>query len=41
MTQNEKFIARLEEINRLADAIERQRSNIQESAALDAGFLNI
>jgi acyl-CoA reductase-like NAD-dependent aldehyde dehydrogenase len=38
MTQNEKFKARLEEINRLADAIERQRSNLQETAALDAGF---
>ena len=38
MTQNEKFSARLEEINRLADAIERQRSNLQETAALDAGF---
>ena len=38
MTQNDKFKARLEEINRLADAIERQRSNLQETAALDAGF---
>ena len=38
MTQNEKFKTRLEEINRLADAIERQRSNLQETAALDAGF---
>jgi acyl-CoA reductase-like NAD-dependent aldehyde dehydrogenase len=38
MTQNENFSARLEEIDRLADAIERQRSNLQETAALDAGF---
>jgi acyl-CoA reductase-like NAD-dependent aldehyde dehydrogenase len=38
MTQNQGFKARLEEINRLADAIERQRSNLQETAALDAGF---
>ena len=38
MTEKEKFKTRLEEINRLADAIERQRSNLQESAALDAGF---
>jgi acyl-CoA reductase-like NAD-dependent aldehyde dehydrogenase len=38
MTQNDKFKSRLEEINRLADAIERQRSNLQETAALDAGF---
>ena len=38
MNKNEKFKARLEEINRLADAIERQRSNLQETAALDAGF---
>jgi acyl-CoA reductase-like NAD-dependent aldehyde dehydrogenase len=38
MAPNDKFKARLEEINRLADAIEHQRSNLQESAALDAGF---
>jgi len=38
MTENGKFKARLLEINRLADAIERQRSNLQETAALDAGF---
>jgi acyl-CoA reductase-like NAD-dependent aldehyde dehydrogenase len=38
MTGNGKFNKRLEEINRLADAIERQRSNLQETAALDAGF---
>ena len=36
MTQNEEFKARLEEIERLADAIERQRSNLQETAAIDA-----
>lgn len=38
MTQNEEFKSRLEEIERLADAIERQRSNLQETAAIDAGF---
>ncbi len=38
MTENGKFKKKLEEINRLADAIERQRSNLQETAALDAGF---
>jgi len=38
MTQNKNFSTRLEEINRLADVIERQRSNLQETAALDAGF---
>jgi aminomuconate-semialdehyde/2-hydroxymuconate-6-semialdehyde dehydrogenase len=38
MTQNGKFKKRLEEINRLADAIERQRSTLQKTAALDAGF---
>jgi acyl-CoA reductase-like NAD-dependent aldehyde dehydrogenase len=38
MTQNEKFKKRLEEINRLADALESRRSNLQESAAIDAGF---
>ena len=38
MTQNETFKYRLEEINRLADALENQRSNLQESAAKDAGF---
>lgn len=38
MTQNQGYEARLEDIHRLADAIERQRSNLQETAALDAGF---
>jgi acyl-CoA reductase-like NAD-dependent aldehyde dehydrogenase len=38
MIQNQGYEAKLEEINRLADAIERQRSNLQETAALDAGF---
>ena len=33
MIRNQKYKAKLEEINRLADAIERQRSNLQESAA--------
>ena len=36
--RNQGYKTRLEEINRLADAIERQRSNLQETAALDAGF---
>ncbi|MBW2407412.1 MAG: aldehyde dehydrogenase family protein [Deltaproteobacteria bacterium] len=38
MTQHGEFKTRLEEINRLADVIEGQRSNLQETAALDAGF---
>ena len=38
MTQDKKFKARLEEINRLADALEARRSDLQESAAIDAGF---
>jgi len=38
MTQHKKFKARLEEIHRLADALEARRSDLQESAALDAGF---
>ena len=38
MSQNEKLKDRLKEINRLADALEGQRSNLLESAALDAGF---
>ncbi len=38
MTQHKKFKARLEEINRLADALEARRSDLQESAAIDAGF---
>lgn len=38
MAQNQVFKTRLEEINRLADAIERRRSDLQETAALDAGF---
>ncbi len=38
MTQHGEFQTRLEEINRLADVIEGQRSNLQETAALDAGF---
>ena len=38
MTQHKKFKDRLEEIHRLADALEARRSDLQESAALDAGF---
>jgi len=38
MNPNQNFKARLEEIDRLADAIERQKSNLQETAAVDAGF---
>jgi acyl-CoA reductase-like NAD-dependent aldehyde dehydrogenase len=38
MTLSTKFKVRLEEINRLADALEARRSNLQESAAIDAGF---
>ena len=38
MTQHKKFKARLEEIHRLADALEARRSDLQESAAIDAGF---
>ncbi len=38
MTVNTTFKARLEDINRLADALEARRSDLQESAAIDAGF---
>jgi len=38
MAQNQEFRTRLEEIERLADAIERQKSKLQETAARDAGF---
>lgn len=38
MTPNQKFRARLEEIERLADALEDQKSKLQETAAQDAGF---
>jgi acyl-CoA reductase-like NAD-dependent aldehyde dehydrogenase len=38
MHQNNEFKFRLEEIERLADAIERQKSKLQDTAALDAGF---
>jgi acyl-CoA reductase-like NAD-dependent aldehyde dehydrogenase len=38
MTQNEEYRSRLEEIERLADAIEHQKSKLQETAAQDAGF---
>jgi len=38
MAQNQEFRARLEEIERLADALERQKTNLQETAAQDAGF---
>ena len=38
MTQNEEYRARLEEIERLADALEHQKSKLQETAAQDAGF---
>jgi succinate-semialdehyde dehydrogenase/glutarate-semialdehyde dehydrogenase len=38
MAQHPEFSTRLEEIERLADALERQKSKLQETAALDAGF---
>jgi len=38
MTQNEEYRCRLEEIERLADALEHQKSKLQETAAQDAGF---
>ena len=38
MTQMDKFKARLDEIQRLADAIERHKTNLMEAAAYDAGF---
>jgi len=38
MTRNQEFNARLEEIERLAEALERRKTNLQETAALDAGF---
>jgi acyl-CoA reductase-like NAD-dependent aldehyde dehydrogenase len=38
MTPSDKFKARLDEIQRLADAIDRHKTNLMEAAAYDAGF---
>jgi len=38
MPWNPEFNARLEEIERLAEALERRKSTLQETAALEAGF---
>lgn len=38
MSKSKEFKTRLQEINRLADALECQKSNLQEAAAHDAGF---
>ena len=38
MTHAGKFKARLDEIQRLADAIDRHKTNLMEAAAYDAGF---
>jgi len=38
MIVKEKFQSRLEEIDRLADAIEREKVKLMEAAADDAGF---
>jgi len=38
MSKSKEFETRLQEINRLADALECQKSNLQEAAAHDAGF---
>ncbi len=38
MTHMDKFKARLDEIQRLADAIDRHKTNLMEAAAYDAGF---
>ena len=38
MTQTDKFKARLDEIQRLADAINRHKTDLMEAAAYDAGF---
>ena len=38
MIQNKEYQTRLEETRRLAAALARQKSNLQEAAAHDAGF---
>jgi len=38
MTHTDKFKARLDEIQHLADAIDRNKTNLMEAAACDAGF---
>ena len=38
MTATDRFKARLDEIQRLADAIDRHKTNLMEAAAHDAGF---
>ncbi len=38
MTQIDKFKARLDEIQRLADALDRHKTDLMEAAAYDAGF---
>jgi len=38
MTHMDKFKARLDEIQHLADAIDRHKTNLMEAAAYDAGF---
>jgi len=38
MTHMDKFKARLDEIQRLADAIDRHKTDLMEAAAYDAGF---
>jgi acyl-CoA reductase-like NAD-dependent aldehyde dehydrogenase len=38
MTHTDKFKARLDEIQRLADAIDRHKTDLMEAAAYDAGF---
>ena len=38
MTHLDKFKARLDQIRRLADAIDRHKTDLMEAAAYDAGF---
>ena len=38
MTHMDKFKARLEEIERLADVLDRHKTGLMEVAAYDAGF---
>jgi acyl-CoA reductase-like NAD-dependent aldehyde dehydrogenase len=38
MTQSDRFKSRLDEIQRLADAIDRHKTDLMEAAAYDAGF---
>ena len=38
MTHMDKFKARLEEIQRLADVLDRHKTDLMEAAAYDAGF---